>query len=279
MKKKIIITLSILSLFVCAFLIYMVFSQVLIAHRHSSYSPSYEKVDISEILDQKELTYDDYEILFKQTGLGPKAVDLLMDDRQYKEKMLEYQDIYFLEEDVDCVPLLGWFTREDQKENTPAFTSIQSGDIFVSLSTHTLGWRHGHIAIALNENYFLESTSLGSPSTIVHKRHLSRYSNFALLRSKDENNSIGQAVAAYAYQNLYNVPYRLFSGLFGRKYINKDTSSFGGHCSYLVWYAFASLGIDLDSSGGSIVTPRDILKSDQLDLIQIYGINPILFLK
>lgn len=46
------------------------------------------------------------------------------------------------------------------------------------------------------------------------------------------------------------------------------------HCSYLVWYAYFSMGIDLDGNGGWIVTPRDFAKGEQVTVVQSFGLDP-----
>jgi uncharacterized protein YycO len=45
------------------------------------------------------------------------------------------------------------------------------------------------------------------------------------------------------------------------------------HCSDIVWKVFQSIGIDLDSDGGKIVTPHDISQSPYLYEVQSYGFS------
>jgi hypothetical protein len=40
----------------------------------------------------------------------------------------------------------------------------------------------------------------------------------------------------------------------------------------LVWYAYQRFGYDLDSDGGFLVTPKDISDSEELIIIQKFGI-------
>lgn len=38
--------------------------------------------------------------------------------------------------------------------------------------------------------------------------------------------------------------------------------------------AYRAAGIDLDSNGGWLVTPKDIAYSEELELVQAYGFDP-----
>ena len=67
------------------------------------------------------------------------------------------------------------------------------------------------------------------------------------------------------------VEYRITVGLFSEKF--PEELSFT-HCSHMIWYTYMRLGLDLDASGGGIVTPGDILRSENVEIVQIYGMNP-----
>ena len=74
-------------------------------------------------------------------------------------------------------------------------------------------------------------------------------------------------IADYAKDNLVGLEYSLFAGFFGaQEEVLTQTQ-----CAHLVWYAYNQFGIDIDSTGGETVTPKDILKSDKLEIVQIYG--------
>ena len=83
-------------------------------------------------------------------------------------------------------------------------------------------------------------------------------------------------ITDFAKQNLNNIPYRLCGNLFYRTYQSCGQKGFGVNCASLIWYAFESCGIDLDSDGKIFVTPKDIFHSENLEIIQIYGIDPTL---
>lgn len=181
---------------------------------------------------------------------------------------------------TECVPLLGMFTMEDQlKEGKHELTQLQPGDILITLSTHSMGWRHGHAGLVIDEYTVLESVTLGTCSELCSTKHWEKYSNCVVLRIKGITPEEQKAVAQYAMENLVDIRYRLLAGVIGDKAPGADGKNFGVQCGYLVWYAWYQMGYDLDSDGGKLVTVHDLLHSDQLEVIQIFGMddnrNPI----
>lgn len=176
---------------------------------------------------------------------------------------------------VECVSLLGWFTMEDRipKEDAVPLFDLQPGDIILTLSTHSLGWRHGHAGLILDSETVLECTTLGQNSTIVNVEHWNTYSNYAVLRVKGVTEELQQEVAAYAKENLCDVPYHLSAGFIGAKAPEIEEKQFGLQCAYLVWYAWNHFGYDLDSDGGRLVTASDLLNSELLEVVQSYGME------
>lgn len=241
------------------------------AHRTEPFVPDYPRIPLSET--------SDYDTLFLQTGLGRSAVDKLIDAGNF-DAISNAQDAFFAPPDTDCTPLLGWFTREDRLvggSSTPPL-DLQPGDILLTLSTHSAGWRHGHAGLVIDSETTLESLVLGTDSTLTGVSHWSKYSNYAVLRPKDVTPELQQQVAQFALSSLHGVPYRLLSGFLGPKAPDPDAPQFGLHCSYLVWYAWNHFGYDLDSDGGRLVSTCDLLHSDQLEIVQLYGMDPREFL-
>ena len=72
---------------------------------------------------------------------------------------------------------------------------------------------------------------------------------------------------------LTDVPYSLVSGVFGDKFQPLD-GPHSAQCGYLPWYAWMAVGVDLDGDGGRIVTPMDLLLSDRVEIVQLYGLDP-----
>lgn len=178
-------------------------------------------------------------------------------------------------EQVECVPLLGWFTMEDRvdKEDGAPLTDLRPGDILLTLSTHSIGWRHGHAGLVLDENTVLECTTWGRDSCTVDVDHWMTYSHYAVLRVKGATEERRQEVATFAREHLYGVPYHLSAGFLGKKAPDTDSTGFGLQCAYLVWYAWEQFGYDLDSDGGRLVTANDLLQSELLEVVQIQDVG------
>lgn len=258
--------LVILSLFVLLVLsLYL--SQRFWAHRTDYFVPDYLPVDLSENTD--------YKTVFMQTGLGQPAADYLRSTGNFSS-IQAAQDAFFHPPAAACTPLLGWFTREDRSLTGHGFplVDLQPGDILLTLSTHSAGWRHGHAALVIDHDTTLESMVLGTRSALVSSNHWTSYSNYAVLRIKNVTPELQQQVVAFSLEHLLNVPYHLTAGWIGPKAPPPDSILFGLHCSYLVWYAWNQFGYDLDSDGGRLVSTHDLLCSDQLEIVQIYGLDP-----
>lgn len=240
------------------------------AHRNGQFVPDYPRVELTVQTDAKTMLL--------QTGLGTSAVRALLEAGEF-QAILDAQDAMFDPPERRCIPLLGWFTREDRLAAAgPELADLQPGDILLTLSTHTAGWRHGHAGLVIDQNTVLECAMLGQNSGLVGVQHWNTYSNYAVLRVRDADGELGQRVAEYALENLLGVPYRLTIGLWGEKAPEADSAGFGLHCIYLPWYAWKQFGYDLDLDGGRVVTASDLLQSDQLEAIQVYGLEPGHFL-
>lgn len=182
---------------------------------------------------------------------------------------------YGLADNVECIKLLGWFTMEDrvsQEDATPP-RNLQAGDILVTLSTHSLGWRHGHVGLVLDTERVLECVTLGEKSHIVKTKHWGTYSNYVVLRVRGVTEEERHQVAEYAKTYLCNVPYQLTAGLFGEKAPEVDNENFGMQCAYLAWYAWNHFGYDLDGDGGRIVTAQDLLQSEKVEVVESLGMD------
>ena len=257
------------------------------AHREPQFRPDYEKVDLLPLLDGHALTGEEYETLFLQTGLGPAAIDAQLAFGELGvEVILACQEAMFDPPEEVCTPLLGWFTREDrmvdqdgQAALAPPPADLEPGDIILTLSTHSLGWHHGHAGLVLDEEHVLECAVLGTDSAVFSVRHWRNYSNYAVLRVTSADRETREEVVDYALDHLLGVPYRLTSGFWpSTKAPHPDTPGFGLHCSYLVWYAWYQMGVDLDSDGGRLASSYDLLHSDQVEVVQVFGMDPREFL-
>ncbi len=236
-----------------------------VAHT-SQFLPNYKRVTLTE--------NSDYETIFLQTGLGVSAVDKLLKADRFDE-ILKTQDFFFEKHNTECRSLLGWVTKEDRlTDDFITLYDLQPGDILVSLSTHSFGWRHGHAAIVIDDFQTVESVMFGIDSSVENIDYWTKYTNFALLRVKDKNNTMRNAVADFSKEKLINKPYSILAGFGLEKAPKFDKNGFSLHCSYLTWYAWQSFGVDLDSDGGRLVSSYDILHSDKLEVVQLFGLNP-----
>lgn len=266
-QKRILCVLALLA----AFLLLFYLLQRFFAHRNGYFVPDYPRAVLTED--------SDYETIFLQTGLGRSAVDKLLAEGNF-QAVLDAQEAFFHPPEVACTPLLGWFTREDRLADAsgPPLADLQPGDVVITLSTHTAGWRHGHTGLVIRDGVTLECVVLGTDSTLVNSAHWTAYSNYAVMRLKDVTPELQQAVAEYGLNELLGVPYHLSSGFIGPKAPGPGDVQFGLHCSYLAWYAWNHFGYDLDSDGGRLASSYDLLHSDLLEVVQIYGMDPREFL-
>lgn len=158
-----------------------------------------------------------------------------------------------LEEDALCRSI-GPITWE---ENVPApwpnvLPQLRDGDVLVTMSVHSVGWRHGHCALVVDgaEGLTVEATALGTPSSVRSAWTWNRYPTVWLLRPQGLTEEERAALADYGLE-LNGVPYSLFS--------HKVQTSDHAQCASLVWHAYHRLGYDVDSDGGWLVTPGDLM--------------------
>ncbi len=254
------------------------------AHRLQPFVPQYDRVDLSPILVQETLSRADYETLYAQTGLGPAAVDdLLAQGQAGAQQILDTQNAFFVPPGEGDCSLLGITTREHRFRDEDGYliyaaplAPLKEGDILISLSTHTAGWTHGHAGLVIDPDpdrpVTVESVVLGSLSDTMNANHWRGYTTMMVLRPKADDETRHQ-VAQIARENLVDIPYSLVSGVFGDKFQPLD-GPHDAHCGYLPWYAWMAAGLDLDGDGGRIVAPADLAMSDQVEVVQVYGIDP-----
>lgn len=220
------------------------------------------------------LTEENYETVFSQTGLGKPAIDKFKRSRNTAE-LQNYYDYYMKNKDYECVregifAYHEYITDENgNKIENPPFADLQNGDIIITLSIHTFGWRHGHAAIVTDaaNGTTVQAVMLGEKSAFGNVSEWTGFPLVAVLRAKDLDANTRQQIADYAKNNLVGVDYSLFAGMFSK---NEEIPT-KTQCSHLVWYAYNQFGINIDYNDGETVTPKDILKSDKLEIVQVYG--------
>lgn len=266
----------ILAAAVCA----VMFVLWLTVNESRAYTPPTEgREDIRSLVMQETFAKEDYETFLRQTGLGKAAVDdLKAGSENFAADMLGFQEQYFAPALYECEFVFPTtkeerLVRDDGKNRLLTLAPVQNGDVIITRGTHTLGWRHGHAAIVTDaENgETLESVLLGQKSSFQELDKWRKYPSVLLLRPKQQE--AGEKAAAFAKERLAGVDYSPFVGV-KKKDKQKMAQIDSTQCAHLVWQAYRAAGIDLDSNGGWLVTPKDIAYSEELELVQAYGFDP-----
>lgn len=253
--------------------------------QEAHYLPDYQMLNLLPTLNKPFLTTRDYRLLFLQTGLAPCAVnDILQQSGSPEAAYQKFSDIqkrFFAPVSVSCT----FNTPISKEEHIPppmnqeaVFAPYQNADILITFASHTVFWRNGHAALIVDasKQQTLEAAVLGSNSSYQSVSKWSRYPAFILLRLKEITPELTEALTVTAKERLYNIPYHLTAGIFSNSY-PKEGPLKGTQCAHLVYTAYYLNGYNLDSDGGAIVTPLDLLESDYLEIIQIYGYSPKYF--
>ena len=237
--------------------------------------PSYEKADLTPYLEKKTLSEEDHEFLYHQTGLTRSGVDALED----RSELLDFQEAFFYDGErshsmaAPTTPRCILLDESGNRYRAP-LAPLEDGDILVTSTCHTFGWRNGHAAIVVDaENgRVLEAVAPGSRSRVGSARWFAHAANFMVLRLKDVSAEEREEIAVWAGNHLSGIDYSLFTGFFSSK--DQSEAPKTTHCSHLVWQAFIPFGYDIDSTGGPLVSCSDIARSDLLEVVQVYGFDP-----
>lgn len=227
-------------------------------------------------VDKELLTDADYELILSQTGLGKPAADKLIAEGD-ADRIEKYREYYLMDKDYICYRE-GVFACHEAitDENgeqilNPDFADIQNGDILITLSIHSMGWRHGHAAVVVDAQRGItaEAVMIGEKSSYGRVRDWKNYPLVAVLRLKDADESVRNEIAEFTDENMMGIYYGLLAGvIWGR---NTENIPLTTQCAHFVWFVYKNAGIDIDSDGGIIITPHDILWSENLETVQIYG--------
>lgn len=240
------------------------------------YTPNIPKVDLTSIIEKETFTEEDYTLFYEQTGLTKPIIDELRTMPHFTEKILKYQEDYLTDITTSTQswpPISFEDTIIDEEENRiPGFTlaPYHNGYIFLTKSTHTLNWRHGHAALVIDEirGLTLEALNPGVSSMIQTAERWRYYPTFKMMRLKDVPQKELNKIASYAQRILLGLPYNILADK------NQGDIPNTTHCSLLIWQAFNAFGYDLDSTGGLFVSPKNIATSPLLETLQIYGFDP-----
>lgn len=235
-------------------------------HREAVWMPQYEMQDISKVIEKEMLSKEDYELIFEQTGLTKEGVDT-----STKEQILAVQQSFFQKRSLvpeEFAP----FTCCDRIDMFADTVDLQDGDIIVTSATHLSFFELGHAAIVVDaENgEILNAIGYDQKSCLEDVSELTCRPNFVVLRPNLSAEK-RKAAAQYAKKELLDLQYSVSFGFFGKQYTESPTLT---NCGHIVWYAYKKQGIDIDSNGGPLVMPSDILASNELSVLQIFGTDP-----
>lgn len=237
------------------------------------WTPNIEYQDIDSIIEKEVLTEEDYITIFNQTGISPNSVNEILKNNDISI-IKELNTLYFDRQEIEQKYLCFPFTTMEYNvnESTP-IVPLKDGDILVNFSTSTLDWRHGHSALVIDaeNDKTIEHTLVGAQSHMGTISSWGKQPKFVVLRYEDEE--IINKVVEFAKENLIGVDYDIFVGIDGKKDKSDEKRKYASNCSHIVWQAFKSQGIDIDSNGGVFVTPNDIALSNKLKVVQIMGID------
>ncbi len=235
-----------------------------------AYYPEYEQEDISSVLEKENLSDDDYSLLFEQTGLTRLGVDSLISEGR-KQDILKIQEDYFGKYEVKKIqfsPLTCCHENYEEIETAP----LQNGDVIISPTSHFSFFAMGHSAIVVDseEGKVVNSTGYNNKSCYEDISAITVDPSFIVLRPKLESET-RLKIAEYVKAELLDLPYSVSVGILFPKYSEKPIAT---NCSHLIWHAFKTFDVDIDSNGGMVVMPMDIALSEHFEIVQIRGIDP-----
>lgn len=268
-KKKITLLISLCFIFLCL-IGYIILNPILTEPRKTEY------VDINNIiikLNNKEvLSSDEYLTLSVQTGLSKNSINKLLEKHE-PSKLLEYQnDHLYNQEEVISTFFFGSYQHELMR-NHLQFVDIQDGDILITSTSHTFGYRHGHSGIVVDAD---KGLTVESYTPFVDSQYDKLYTWLAfpevmVLRLKEEYRYLINDIVEYTKNYLVGVKYSLLATT--KQKITSTTKINKTQCSHLVWAAYYAYGIDLNSDGSWLVTANDISRSPYLEVVEVKGFH------
>ncbi len=229
-----------------------------------------------KLLNNENLTEEDYEEIFLQSGLGKPAVDSLLGEGR-PDKIKEYREYYLMDKEFYCYRKGVFACHEKMTDlsgeviSHPDFADLQNGDIVITLSIHSLGWRHGHATIITDaENGIgVQAVMMGEKSNNTRLDTWKSFPLVAVLRPKNIDEATRIQAGEFAENNLKGLYYSLSGGVFTGR--DMEEIPLTTQCAHLVWYAYMACGVDIAPESGRIITPKDFLESESLEIVQVYG--------
>ena len=231
--------------------------------------PNYEMTDISELLDKSNLDENDYDILYRQTGLTKIGIDrALSHGKEGKSKILSIQKNFFKNQTLSSDLFAPFMGANYIKEHvTPVY--LEDGDIVVTASTYLSFLKIGHAGLVTDgkNKKVLQAVEYGSESKIGSIDDFTDRVNFMILSPKTPA-EIKIEAARYAAKNLTGLPYSAFMGTNPTQNEIKKTQ-----CAHIVWFAYHASGYELFDKNKILVMPYDLANSDKAEVVQVFGFD------
>lgn len=242
-------------------------------HKKPIWTPDYDMVDISSVIGKENFSDDDYKLIFEQTGLTRAGVDDLI-KKGKTHLILEIQESFFEEREL-VVNNFAPFTCCDEMDTLVKTTDLEDGDIIVSTTSHFSFFELGHSALVTDASRaeIINAIGYGNGSDTEHISNVTNRHNMYVLRPKLSAEKRKEA-AQFAKSELIGLPYSVSVGILQKKFADIPLST---HCGHIVWYSYMKMGIDIDSNGGATPFPRDFITSDEVEILQVYGVDPRTF--
>lgn len=234
---------------------------------YTYYYNKVSKVDIESTLKKGNLTDEDYDLIYRQTGITKFGIERTLLKKDAIKNILKVQSTFLQEVEVTS-NILGPYCYYQTIDKLMEMVPIEVGDIIVSNGTQFCGKTFGHCGLVTStDGGVLQSYGYGELSEVGTLFDFQERASFIIL-SPRVSKEIKKEVAEYAINSLQGIPYNVFIGLFGTKDSISTTQ-----CSHLIWYAYHHFGYDFDNNGGSICLPHDLICLDQMDVVQVYGFD------
>lgn len=267
LKRAVIIVFAVVFALAALFAFFMICDAV--AHNTARTVPNYPRQDLSDVLAKEEWSDEDYDLIYRQTGLT-RAYFEGLDARPDEEFILRCQNDLFFEGEYEHDADTFGTAHDYFPDEYFAMVELEPGDVLISASVHTMGWKNGHAALVVGGYSVLQAFGVGTVSDIVSPSWFRRAANFMVLRPKLEKSETDRVVS-WALKNMNGVEYSLFTGIFSPKDQTDDPRD--TQCAHLVWQAYYACGYDIDSTGGPVVSPKNIANSDLFEVIQVNGFD------
>ena len=267
LKRAVIIMFAVVFALAAVFAFFMICDVV--AHNTARTVPNYPRQDLSAVLAKEEWSDEDYDLIYRQTGLT-RAYFEGLDARPDEEFILRCQNDLFFEGEYEHDADTFGTAHDYFPDEYFAMVELEPGDVLISASVHTMGWKNGHAALVVGGSSVLQAFGVGTVSDIVSPSWFRRAANFMVLRPKLEKSETDRVVS-WALKNMNGVEYSLFTGIFSPKDQTDDPRD--TQCAHLVWQAYYACGYDIDSTGGPVVSPKNIANSDLFEVIQVNGFD------